>query len=63
MQMFDVNGDGWISRDELRTVMNNLGEKLTDQELDAMIKEADLNGDGRVNYEEFVRMWMQQKDG
>lgn len=61
--MFDVNGDGWISREELRTVMTNLGEKLTDQDIDAMIKEADLNGDGRVNYEEFVQMWMQQKDG
>ena len=59
--MFDVNGDGWISRDELRTVMHNLGERLSEQELDDMIREADLNGDGKVNYEEFVRMWMQQK--
>lgn len=61
MQTFDQNGDGWISKEELRFVMNNLGENLTDAELDAMMREADLNGDGKVNYDEFVRMWVQQK--
>lgn len=42
-------------------MMNNLGENLTDDELDAMMREADVNGDGKVNYDEFVRMWVQQK--
>ena len=36
--------------------MINLGEKLTDEEVDQMIKEADLDGDGQVNFEEFVKM-------
>ena len=31
--------------------MTNLGEKLTDLEVDEMIREADLDGDGMVNYE------------
>jgi len=31
--------------------MTNLGEKLSDEEVDDMIKEADLDGDGMVNYE------------
>jgi calmodulin len=31
--------------------MTNLGEKLSDEEVDDMIREADLDGDGMVNYE------------
>lgn len=49
-RVFDKNGDGFISPDELRRVMTNLGEKLTDEDVEDMIKEADLDGDGLVNY-------------
>lgn len=49
--MFDKNNDGLISSKELRHVMTNLGEKLSEEEVDDMIKEADLDGDGMVNYE------------
>jgi calmodulin len=50
-RVFDKNNDGLISSIELRHVMTNLGEKLSDEEVDDMIKEADLDGDGMVNYE------------
>jgi len=43
---------------QLRHVMINLGEQLTDEELEQMIREADLDGDGLVNYEEFVRIML-----
>ena len=38
--------------------MINIGEKVTDEELEQMIRDADLDGDGQVNYEEFVRMML-----
>ena len=50
-KVFDKDGNGFISAAELRHVMTNLGEKLTDEEVDEMIREADIDGDGQVNYE------------
>ena len=57
-KVFDKDGNGFISAAELRHVMTNLGEKLTEEEVDEMIKEADFDGDGQVNYDEFVKMMM-----
>ncbi|KAJ3191747.1 hypothetical protein HK101_007440 [Irineochytrium annulatum] len=57
-KVFDKDGNGFISAAELRHVMTNLGEKLTDEEVDEMIREADVDGDGQINYEEFVKMMM-----
>ncbi|XP_068913947.1 calmodulin-like isoform X2 [Tenebrio molitor] len=55
-RVFDKNNDGLISSNELRHVMTSLGERLSEEEVDDMIKEADLDGDGQVNYEEFVNI-------
>ena len=49
-RVFDRDGNGFISAEELRNVMTNLGEKLTDEEVDEMIFEADMDGDGQINY-------------
>jgi calmodulin len=37
-------------------VMEKLGENLTDFQISEMIKEADRDGDGEIDFEEFVRM-------
>jgi calmodulin len=57
-KVFDKDGNGFISAAELRHVMTNLGEKLSDEEVDEMIREADVDGDGQVNYDEFVKMML-----
>ena len=55
---FDKDGNGYITALELSSVMNSLGEKLTEEEVEEMIREADIDGDGQIDYDEFVRMMM-----
>ncbi|XP_077988275.1 uncharacterized protein LOC144442777 [Glandiceps talaboti] len=57
--VFDMEGTGFICADELRHVMLNLEEStISQEEVEEMIKDADTNNDGRINYEEFVRIMM-----
>merc|ERR1711982_315259 len=48
--VFDKDGDGFISKEELKIVMENLGETLTDEELQEMMNEADADNDGKLSY-------------
>ena len=57
-RIFDKDGNGFISAAELRHVLTNLGESITEEEVDEMISEADVDGDGQINYEEYVRNMM-----
>ena len=52
---FRSNSAGIVTS-ELKHVMTNLGEKLSEEEVNEMINEADTDGDGQINYEEFVKM-------
>ena len=47
---FDLDGNGYISMMELKQVASELGEELTESEIDEMIREADADGDGQVDY-------------
>jgi Ca2+-binding EF-hand superfamily protein len=51
VQIFDKDGNGFITASELRNAMLNLGEKMTAAEVDEMIGDADVNADGKLNYE------------
>ena len=54
--IFDKNGDGYLSHDEVKDAMSKLGEEFTDDEVEDLIRAADLDQDGEVNYREFKRM-------
>ncbi len=53
-KVFDKDGIGLISSENLRDVVVSLGMKFSQEEIDEMIREADNDGDGFINYEEFV---------
>ncbi|XP_037637888.1 calmodulin-alpha-like [Sebastes umbrosus] len=54
--IIDKDGSGYICADELRHVMSKFVEKVAAEKVDKMIKEVDIDGDGRINYKEFVKM-------
>jgi calmodulin len=54
--VFDADGNGKISKSELRRVMEMLGERLSEAQIDEMMREADENKDGEIDFQEFKRM-------
>ena len=55
-RLFDDDETGKISFKNLKRVARELGENMTDEELMEMIEEADRDGDGEINEEEFLRI-------
>ncbi|NXC35285.1 CETN1 protein, partial [Campylorhamphus procurvoides] len=60
-KLFDDDDTGKISLENLRRVAKELGENLTDEELQQMIYQADRNGDGEVDEQDFL--WIMKKTG
>ncbi|CAF4963061.1 unnamed protein product [Rotaria sp. Silwood1] len=54
-RLFDRDNSGYITISELKQVMLNMGEKLNQEELEDMMREADVNKDGKLDYQEFVQ--------
>ncbi|KAI8504285.1 hypothetical protein Bbelb_183530 [Branchiostoma belcheri] len=54
-RMFDKDNSGYIDKDEIIQGMAQLGEQLTDEDAEEMLQECDTDGDGKINYEEFVK--------
>ena len=53
-KIFDKDGSGTVNAAELRHVMTNLGEALTEEEVDDLLAGADIDGQGQLNYEDFI---------
>lgn len=53
---FDIDGNGSISPDEMRLVLNQLGETLSEDEIEDFIRTVDRDGDGCIDFQEFHSM-------
>ncbi|KAG0434305.1 hypothetical protein HPB47_019200 [Ixodes persulcatus] len=54
-RVFDRDGHGFITTAELRHAVTTLGERMTDEEADELISEADVSSEGHIDYEEFIK--------
>lgn len=55
-KVFDQYGNGLVNLVQMRTSLQSLGEKLRDDEVDELLREADIDADGNVSYEELVKI-------
>lgn len=55
--IFDQNGNGEIDEHELENVLKSMGENVTKEDVKLMISECDTNQNGKVEFQEFYKMW------
>eukprot|EP00977_Amphora_coffeiformis_P010295 scaffold2385_cov178-Amphora_coffeaeformis.AAC.12 len=54
-KVFDADGSGSTSKAEMNKIMKKFGQNLTEEELDAVMREVDSDGDGEITFEEFKK--------
>jgi calmodulin len=60
-RIFDKDGDGFITADEIQKEMGNHGDIFTEEQVQQMMKGADGNGDGKIDYQEFIKVMQTKK--
>ncbi|AED94803.1 unnamed protein product [Arabidopsis thaliana] len=58
----DANSDGKISGEELQSCVSLLGGALSSREVEEVVKTSDVDGDGFIDFEEFLKL-MEGEDG
>lgn len=61
-KVFDIDGDGFIDCHELKQALISLGENVTEEDLKALFRAADKNGDNRIDLEEFKVLFFERRD-
>merc|ERR1711896_42967 len=56
---FDADGSDFIDREELVNVLTTMGDPVDEETINGMIAEADLDGDGKINYAEFTKIMLE----
>lgn len=51
---FDEDGNGWISSNEFRNAIRKLNLGLSSRDIDLVMKRVDMNGDGQIDWKEFM---------
>ena len=59
-QVFDKNHNGVLSLSEFKHILMDLGQKFTEEEVNEIFNESDLNKNGNLDYKEFVEFWQEQ---
>lgn len=59
-RVFDKDNSGYIELSEIKELMKSIGEKLTDEQIEDIFNKGDLNGDGRLDYQEFAKLMSQK---
>ncbi|GAA5893544.1 hypothetical protein JCM5296_007485 [Sporobolomyces johnsonii] len=59
-QVFDKEGNGYIGQGELKYILTSLGEKLSDEEVDELLKGVKVTPEGNINYVTFVQQILGQ---
>jgi calmodulin len=54
---FDADGNGYISTKELNDILSRMGRHLSRHEVEAMIRTLDANGDGKLSFDEFCKLF------
>ena len=60
-QKFDVGNIGKLDKDRIANLLQNMGAEITDEELDLVMTEIDVEGTGLIDFEELVTWWFNQE--
>lgn len=60
-RLFDVDGKGMITQEDLRRVSKQVGNNIPENDIAAMVEEFDASGKGGVDEDEFMRLMLAKK--